>query len=364
VVVRLLTFSAGNGQWTVACDGKSLRVKGIARRVRDNGIHEVDSFIPLHAITAARLNEQGTGKALLFLRVWDGEEFYIGVDHLGAREILEGLRALVADIGRINVAWPMSSARATAARSQIQAGALKDMFLLGAQGREEFWSPLSQVPEEWAHVWRASSTGTEEILAAFVSRGNSSSTLAVLTDGALVEIEGSGVRREVHFAHLLQPILAAVMEDSRPLDDISAPVHFELEVPSSSGVAIHLQRIGTGDLQPLFRFLLARWADREMQPFEDVVAGVTHAAAMLESGEVDAVGYAALIDAAIAHESGVELARHYPPRERQYLRTQPVAPESRAREVRQGAPSGSGITARQVVAGAAVGAAVWNLLAD
>jgi hypothetical protein len=114
-----------------------------------------------------------------------------------------------------------------------------------------------------------------------------------------------------------------------------------------------------------------RWAEVEVLLAANSVDLLTQAASDLDDGSMSPVAYAALVDATMANASGTELSREFPPRERDYLRKATNASSAPTRPPMAGArPAGStqqpqsGVNARQVAAGAAAGAALWNLFSD
>lgn len=359
-------FSAGDNVWTVACDGQVLIVKGMARQVRSGGTQAVNSCVPLLALTDAHVERLGQD-AKLTIRVWDGESYYMGVTHGGSPEIIGGLQGIVSEVARINASWPLSSARAAGARSTIPPGHLRDEFLLGPHGKEEFWTPLSELAWMWAEQWRESAVANRWPLAgAGVMNAQKSKVLLLLEDSIV------GMNRDSHvtvipFEDLQLPEI--IVGEAPP------PSHDTLERTSSLGVRITSTRgdefsmvdVSSVDrLSPLFRYVLMRWAEKEASAVANPTAAIVAAASELAEGHLPAVAYAALVDAIVARASGVSLSREYPPRERDYRSRPAVAQPAQTRQApatTRPAASGasrSGINTRQVASGAVAGATIWN----
>ena len=360
-------FSAGKQTWTVACDGQALMVRGTTRHARTFNAQQINSLIPLTCMTSATLSRD-SGVDRLTFRVWDGDEYYIGVDHGGSSEVAAGLQALVAEVARINASWPMNSARAAAARSQAPVGYLRDAYLLGPQGKEEFWSPLAEV--SWslgAEPWQRSPLAGVWPLAAMTATWNASAVLVAVVDHALVLLAEDGQATSLAFDDLAAPEISLARA---PTPTVGGPLG---EIPLGITIRWLQEGITLFDLpkehiQPLFRYLLARWAENYAARFDNPVDATVEAARELEMGEMPPVAYASALDAIIAKASDVPLSRAYPPRERDYLRPTPAParPASRpAPTPRAAAPTArQGVNARQVAAGAAGGAALWSLFTE
>lgn len=357
-------FSAGKETWTVACDGQALMVRGTTRHARTFNAQQINSLIPLTCMTSAALSRD-SGVDRLTFRVWDGDEYYIGVDHGGSSEVVAGLQALVAEVARINASWPMNSSRAAAARSQAPVGYLRDAYLLGPQGMEEFWSPLAELSWTWgAEPWQRSPLAGVWPLAAMMATWNASAVLVAVVENALVLLSPDGQVNSLAFEDLKAPELTL---GRTPTPTLVGPLG---EIPLGLTIrwlqeSITLFDLPTEHLQPLFRYLLARWAENYAAQFDNPVDATVEAARTLEAGEMPPVAYASVLDAIIAKASDVPLSRNYPPRERDYLRPAPTpahpanrpaaAPRATAPPPRQG------VNTRQVAAGAVAGAALWNL---
>jgi len=360
-------FSAGDNAWTVACDGQVLMVKGMARQVRSPGALAVNSCVPLLALTHAHLERLGQD-AKLTIRVWDGESHYIGVIHGGSPEVIGGLQGIVREVARINASWPLSSARAAAARSAIPPGYLRDEFLVGPQGKEEFWSPLSDFPWMWVEQWRESAVANRWPLAGAGVIDAQGSKVLLLLEDSIVGMNRDTQVTVIPFDDLQLPEI--IVGDAPP------PSHDTLDRTGSLGVRITSTRgdefnmvdvSGVDRLSSLFRYVLMRWAEKEALLVANPADAIAAAASELAEGRLPAVAYAALVDAMVAHASGVSLSREYPPRERDYLRRPAAAQPTQTRQApattrpSASAPSRSGINTRQVAAGAVAGATIWNL---
>lgn len=355
----------------MACDGQALMVRGSARHARLNhNVEQINSMIPLSCMTSAVLTRE-SGAARLTFRVWDGDEYYIGVDHGGSSDVIAGLQALVAEVARINWSWPMSGSRAAAARSQVPVGYLRDAYLLGPQGKEEFWSPLAELPwSSGAQLWLRSSLAGVWPLAALMANWNGSSVLAALVDGAVVLLDSEGQVTSLAFEDLEAPEIT--------LGQAPTPIHTSLEAEFALGLTIRLRNpeditlfgLAKEKVQPMFRYLLARWAENYAARFDNPVDATVEAARALEAGEMPPVAYASVVDAVIAKVSDVPLSRDFPPRERDYLRPTPAPARPASRPAPTDVPHAAapaanrGVNARQVAAGAAGGAMLWSLFAE
>lgn len=362
-------FSVGDEAWTVACDGHVLMVKGMARRTKSQVSESVNSLIPLLALTSATIRRDGNA-ARLTLRVWDGEEVDVGVIHGGATDVIAGLQAMVTEVARTNVSWPMSSTRAAAARLHLPPGYLRDSTLLGPRGKEEFWSPLSEIPLGLgAEPWQRSRLAGVWPRVAIQATRDSSPVLVALTDDALVLLDREGEVTQLEFAVLGLP-------EIRPRQPVAA-THESLDSTSELGLLVTAPEVGdllllgipTTALQSLYRFLLMRWAETYVTANGSAINATVEASRALNADEIPAVAYAAVLDAAIAASSGVPLSRDFPPRERDYLKPT-AAPSPRpihnSTSTARPTPSAQrpGVNPRQVAAGAAAGAAIWSLFTE
>jgi hypothetical protein len=351
----------------VARAGRELKIKGKARHVQSGTRIAVDSLVPVSALTHAALTRQAADTAAVTLRVWDGESYAIDVRHNRSSEVITGLQSVVAEVAVTNATWPMSAARAMAARTQCSPGFLRDSFLLGQQGKDEFWSPLSELASTWAQRWAKSKIGSRWPIAAV----DAQAILLLLLDDSIVALDKSAYATAIPFEQMAMP---EVIVSGMP-----APEHASLEtapslmlrIGSTTGTEINAVNVSVTDLQPLFRFLIMRWAETQILTTASLPDLLASSASDLADGRLTAVAYAALVDAAVASASGISLSREFPPRERDYLRQTPTTQTGSARQSSAAArPTGpaqqsrSGVNPRQVAAGAAAGAALWSFFSD
>jgi hypothetical protein len=359
-------FTAGDGSWTVACDGSALIIKGMTRHVRSDRAEQVNSLIPLASLTHAALIRQAARAAKLTIRVWDGEDYAIGVIHDDSPEVIAGLQAFVAEVSRTNASWPMSTSRAAAARAQIPPGYLRDACFLGRYGKEEFWSPLSDLPWIWASRWTLSPLSQRWPKAALATRSDDGEVLLALLENSVVVMDAAAQIVEIPFTQLQMPQI--VLGDSPP----ASPEALEnmhslgLRLTSAEGAEVGIMGVAGVEVQPIFRFLLMRWAESEASRAASPTDIIAVAATDMADGRMPAVAYAALVDAVVAGVSGISLSIAYPPRERDYLRRETPTQLASARQPLTAqtpgqTPPRTGVNPRQVAAGAAAGAALWNL---
>lgn len=339
-------------------------IRGSVRRSGAASGEQVNSLIPLAAISSLNLSRDA-GAAKVTLRVWDGAEQSFGVVHGGSAEIIGGLQALAAEVARINATWPMSTSRAAYARQQVPAGYLRDSILLGKQGSEEFWSPLSELPWTWADTWRKSGHSTTWPLAAIPTPLG----LLVLTSDSVVIVREDASFTEIPYSELEVPRVITRQASVALHETLDVTPELGLEVQAIGEASIVLFGMTGQELQPAYRYLLARWAENFASRFENPVDGAVAAADALNEGGLSAVEYAMVLDAIVAQASNVALSREYPPREREYLRAEPRAVAAPARPAATALAAGpqptrQGVNPRQVAAGAAAGAALWSLFSD
>jgi len=361
-------FTAGDGTWLVECNGTALSVRGVAKHARTGRKEKIDSLIPLHCLTAVKLSRQ-SGQGYLTIRIWDGEEYDIGIEHGGAQNVIEGLQALVVEVARINVSWPMSGSRAAFARSQAPVGYLRDAYLLGAQGREEFLSPLADIPGSLgAHLWQRSALARVWPSAAITATRGGASVLLALTEDALVVVDSDAQVTSADFTDLMPPEI--LLDDGATLSPNSLEVALGLRVQSVGREAIELLNLPRDQIHHFFRYLLARWAENYAARFDNPVDATIEAAREMEAGDMPPTAYASVLDAIIAKASDVPLSHEFPPRERDYLRpapasTRPATGSATPAAIRSGVPAPrQGVNPRQVAAGAAAGAALWSLFTE
>ncbi len=357
-------FKIGGDDWIVASDGNGLMVKGSIRSTANNQLHSINSLSPLMAVSSAKASCEGSN-AWLSVRVWDGDEFVIGID-TPDEQVVRGLQAVATSVKKSNAAWPLSSARAATARLQGPVGYLRDSYLLGPQGKEEFWSALAEVPWTWANLWRQSSFAAFWPLACIGGTYLGAKVLVSIIPGSLVVLREDGEAEEVIFAAMACPELVTG-EAPRPiLESVSAFAECGLRLSSTGRPDLLLWGLSHDQIGPLYRFLLFRWAENRANVEKGVSEAIQEAAAELEAGEITAPAYAVLIDALVAKASGVELSQAFPPWERDYLRPAPSVKPTAPTMPRPAAPpqartSRPGASTRQVAAGAAAGAALWSM---
>jgi hypothetical protein len=195
--------------------------------------------------------------------------------------------------------------------------------------------------------------------------------LLVLLDDSVVALDESAYATVIPFKELAVP--EVVVSGTPTPDHVSldkAP-SLTLRIRSTTGSEINAMNLPVTHLQPLFRFLIMRWAEEQLLTTASLPDLLASSASDLAGGRLTAVAYAALVDAAVASSSGISLSREFPPRERDYLRpTSTTQPGSARQSSATARPTGaaqqprSGVNPRQVAAGAAAGAALLSLFSD
>ncbi len=358
------SFSAGDESWTVACDGQGLMIRGNVRRSGSTTVEQVNSLIPLAAVSSFHMTRDA-GAAKVTLRIWDGPDQSFGVVHGGSTQIIGGLQALAAEVARMNATWPLSTSRAAFARQQVPAGYLRDSSLLGKQGKEEFWSPLSELPWTWANAWQKSGHSSTWPLAAIPAPLG----LIVLTADAVVVVQEDASFAEIPYSALDVPRVITRQTSVASHATLEVLPDLGLEVQAIGQEPIALLGLTGQQVQPAYRYLLARWAENYTSRFDNPVDAAVAAAEALNEGALSAVEYAMVLDAIVAQASNVALSREYPPREREYLRAEPrpaAAPPRPAATTHAAGPrpTRQGVNPRQVAAGAAAGATLWSFFSD
>lgn len=362
------SFKVGDEAWTVACDGKVLLLRGSANMTKGGQRYPMDSLVPVQAISSLRLTIAEGGAASVHMRVWDGEEFSFGVVHGGAQDAVTGLIALHSAVRMVNASWPLSSARASAAKANVSPGYMRDQFMLGLQGIEEFWSTLSELPWEFANQWREAGLGALWPVAAAKADVDTHHTLVALFPDRLVYIDDARSAQEVPFGRLAEPKLYVAATVGSAHDWIGKQTALGIHLKGLDGLELRVALGDDQEVQPYFRFILFRWAESLVASDRSPVSALERASDALARGEMEPQAFAAVVDAVIAAESGVALSAAFPPLERSYLR-----PPERPATPRPGPPptsalpsqvKRSGPSARQVAAGAAAGAALWSLFTE
>jgi hypothetical protein len=352
----------------VSADGRLITVRGPVWVENTDVSMIIDSVIPVVALTSAQLEvtnpKPNSQVVTMTFRVWDGKQHSLAISDADVSHLGTQLQDMVSQVRRSNAAWPMCSARAAVARAHLQVGLLRDEALLGVKGVQEFSSALSSIDASWAEKWRAAGYGLQWPTAAILAQAEDPATLVCLLDDSLVVIRADGQAHAFGIDSLGLPriITGRLLDSGR--DSIAAVAPLGLRIECDATQPAEILGLTVDDLQPLYRFLLYRWAEAQVANAVSVATVLSEGAERLQSGEWPPEAYAAVVDAAMATSSGVPLSRDYPPRERDYLKPPSIEATRSSSTPTSSRPAGSSSAsaARQVAAGAAVGATVWNLL--
>ena len=389
-------FRAGAENWDLACDGKALLIRGKGsdhREDRTRAFCDINSIVPLLAISSfefSTVNDEYT----IRMSIWDGTDFTLHFTVSDLQPIETNLIRLARHIKVRNLAWPLGSARAAAARNQTQPGYLRDRELLGVMGIEEFWCPLAEMPWHWAQFAAARSPYGDWPAAALLGRNRNADALMVLyRDGLMVTTE-DGPRIISTYRQLKAPSLEpgpstgttpVNTTESNPLSQNYSDVFGVMLQMHTTGTAESAsageEMINTGpvyfstndqSLQNAYRYILFRWANAQVEGVANAHQALEEAAGQLESGKLAPEAFSVLVDALIAHEAGVSLSSTYPPEERPYFPKvaaerpkKPQAAKTNPTPPRQ--PPKATNTAqnmRRAAAGAAGAAAIFGFMTD
>lgn len=391
-------FTLDGGDTRIASNGSQLKVSGLVRvdpRDSSSGKSAQDlraeTLVPVLALTSLVVQSRGGSSlrpsTLLTLRIWDGPDVRAQLPAELSREASEGLRALSMLVQAHNALWPMSAARALAARRQISPGYLSGPELLGEQGAKEFLSPLGNLDVSWASAWRKGGMASLWPLAAFeVEVDGSPRLLGVLPD-RLVVIDQTGSQvTDLDFSHCGEPAVVC-RGDGAPFEiglqmsttaQRAAVSYFAAPADAarmSPGVN-HRSVIWFRNAEAagnVARYSLYRWANSQAVAADDPSVLLIDAESQMANGDLSPVGFAAIVDAAIVRSAGGQPSVDFPVRERAYLRPAPATqapqrsttPVAQQRQQQAEQPQRRpGVTARQVAVGAVGAGALLNLFGD
>lgn len=386
-------FRAGADDWDLACDGKALLIRGKGAIGSSKSFHDINSIVPLLAISSFELATGSDGSSIK-MSIWDGTAFTLHYDRSDLQPVESSLERLVRHIKARNLAWPLGSARAATARSQIQPGYLRDRKLLGDMGVKEFWSPLADLPWHWAQLVAAQSPFSNWPKAAKKGRNRNADALMVLYQDGLIVTAEDGPRIIASYRQLQAPSLEPGSSIATKPTATTAPNLKSQADSGGYGVMLQMGPPSTGEsmppsegmtttgpvffstddqsIQDAYRYILVRWATAQVEGGVSASQALEEAAEQLESGRLAPEAFSVLVDAFIAHEAGVSLSSSYPTEERAYFPKPSVKPPKKPevnqtkstppRQEHNAANTAQNV--RRAAVGAAGAAAIFGFMTD